>query len=1396
MQSILEVCNAIFTSVFTIEMAVMITAVGPQMYWTHLSTGFDGIVVLASLMESFTNGGGALSALRGFRLLRIFRLAKKWTSFRVLLKSMLHTVRSLGNYAVLLVIMMYVFTLMASLNFATKFHFDENGEHIYYDLGIGTEKDLWCPEKNIDGKPNHEGSEWCIPRANFDTFLWSFVTIFQILSGENWNTVMYDGMKVMEPKWVGAILFLAIVVIGQFVILNLFLAILMSKFEESSSEIRSQEEQKQKRAAAVFRKMMGSINGSPKNKNTTQGSDTNDDTVKPLKSTEGEERSGKPGVMTLPGQPDDGAKHNTLEDPDPSPNGSGTKKDAKDITEEEASPLDHDQDADHEKVSWPRSYAFCLCGPRNCLRKRCLKLVTNKVFDNFILTCIIISSLSMAISNPNWDPNHIKSQFLVYVGVVFQYIFTVEMVLKMLAMGLIWGKNTYLMNPWNRLDFIVVMIPYIEMLFSDANLAALKTLRVLRALRPLRVISRYENLKLVVNTLFKSGPEMFNLVIVGSLFFLIFGLFGLSYFKGAFMDCTGDMASTVTFSHSVAGGIATVTSSALAGAGLDVYTDITRTPVCVDTVTGHLTGIGSFDEESDEWVVQGSCPATSGFYLRPSDDTPVCVGRCRVDLGDNVPPGCPPDLKRSAQLPSVCPSEQEASVALKEALDSIDGGLPDMAADEEEGRAFFEAMMTQVPMACGSESSTGFLGCRERFCPDGSDTAPDADKIEKCVRTCDSHPIFCKTTCDDDSNSPACRDCRVQCKAQCECPFCEPYVFEAAMCVEQGGLWQETLSQSFDNIGTAMLTLFEISTTEGWVDVMYAGVDAVGPYMRPKVNNQELWSLFFVAFIFVGSFFILQLCIGVIVDNFNKIKEAGGDFLLTDDQRKWLNANTNFMKRKVFFGLTNLDGVAPLRRNIYQLVTKEWFENLIMCCIVLNTVVMAARVFPAPSDQYVLITKICNYVFAAIFTSECVLKLVALHGNYFKDGWNLFDFTCVVATIVGILIDLFTDISLGSVMSAIRIFRIARLFRLVKFMKGLNRLFTAFILCIPKLMNVFVLLTLLLFLFTVLGVQLFGKTKFLDPHGEHANFHDFWRGCITLIRCMTGEGFNEMMHSLSRNAEYFNTIYGEPCYEQKLLDYTEENTWAILKSKCLIDRPNGCSSTSGTEVAYLYWITYTWVITFVILNLVIAVILEGFDDSSKNEEGEVVDNCIIMWKKYDKAQALVLDLAHALQFIDDVCDFYGLPRLDAAGESDKQAIDKNSDDQRNTVLDLQEINMKKIANCQMYVSADQQVHLVHAMQWAVKMVMTGNDPETLNSINELEENDPKIQAMIAKQEERQKVDEILQGVAIDISIQVATIKIQRRLKVKLAAARERIRKQKEAKAAGAEPEAAVPRIAG
>jgi len=181
----------------------------------------------------------------------------------------------------------------------------------------------------------------------------------------------------------------------------------------------------------------------------------------------------------------------------------------------------------------------------------------------------------------------------------------------------------------------------------------------------------------------------------------------------------------------------------------------------------------------------------------------------------------------------------------------------------------------------------------------------------------------------------------------------------------------------------------------------------------------------------------------------------------------------------------------------------------------------------------------------------------------------------------------------------------------------------------------------------------------------------------------------------------------------------------------------------------------------------------------------------------------VLGLVDALAFIDDVSAFYELPQMDLVTDDVvHEAVDESG--HRKSQLDLTELNMKRIANCKMYVSADQNVHLVHAMQWAVKVVMAKNDPQSLQDIEEAEEQDEKMQKLIAQQEHRQSVNFILQGVAIDISVQVATLKIQKRLKKKLERARERIKTRttqaeastKAAAGAAAEDELSEPRIAG
>lgn len=64
-----------------------------------------------------------------------------------------------------------------------------------------------------------------------------------------------------------------------------------------------------------------------------------------------------------------------------------------------------------------------------------------------------------------------------------------------------------------------------------------------------------------------------------------------------------------------------------------------------------------------------------------------------------------------------------------------------------------------------------------------------------------------------------------------------------------------------------------MTSTEGWTDVMYNGIDSVGVGLQPKTNNQIWLVIYFVAFMIVGSQFIINLFVGVVIDNFNTIKE-------------------------------------------------------------------------------------------------------------------------------------------------------------------------------------------------------------------------------------------------------------------------------------------------------------------------------------------------------------------------------------------------------------------------------------------------------------------------------------------------------------------------------------------
>lgn len=113
-----------------------------------------------------------------------------------------------------------------------------------------------------------------------------------------------------------------------------------------------------------------------------------------------------------------------------------------------------------------------------------------------------------------------------------------ESISKIIANGLIInGKGSYLRNGWNVMDFLVVILSIISLAITSNKLKIVKIMRLLRVLRPLRVISRNKGLKIGIQALFMAVPSLINVIIVSLLFFVIFGVIGVNYFKGSFYSC-------------------------------------------------------------------------------------------------------------------------------------------------------------------------------------------------------------------------------------------------------------------------------------------------------------------------------------------------------------------------------------------------------------------------------------------------------------------------------------------------------------------------------------------------------------------------------------------------------------------------------------------------------------------------------------------------------------------------------------------------------------------------------------------------------------------------------------------------------------------------------------------
>ena len=119
--------------------------------------------------------------------------------------------------------------------------------------------------------------------------------------------------------------------------------------------------------------------------------------------------------------------------------------------------------------------------------------------------------------------------------------FTFEMVVKIIARGFAFaGKNSYIREPWNILDFIIVTSALLSIFASDLEISFLKSLRILRILRPLRLISRNKGLKVAITALGASLPNIMHLQVIVLFFVFLLAILQTTLLSGKFYSCSTD----------------------------------------------------------------------------------------------------------------------------------------------------------------------------------------------------------------------------------------------------------------------------------------------------------------------------------------------------------------------------------------------------------------------------------------------------------------------------------------------------------------------------------------------------------------------------------------------------------------------------------------------------------------------------------------------------------------------------------------------------------------------------------------------------------------------------------------------------------------------------------------
>ncbi|XP_030244877.1 sodium channel protein para isoform X3 [Drosophila navojoa] len=430
-------------------------------------------------------------------------------------------------------------------------------------------------------------------------------------------------------------------------------------------------------------------------------------------------------------------------------------------------------------------------------------------------------------------------------------------------------------------------------------------------------------------------------------------------------------------------------------------------------------------------------------------------------------------------------------------------------------------------------------------------------------------------------------------------------------CESENYTWVNS-AMNFDHVGNAYLCLFQVATFKGWIQIMNDAIDSREVDKQPIRETNIYMYLYFVFFIIFGSFFTLNLFIGVIIDNFNEQKKkAGGslEMFMTEDQKKYYNAMKKMGSKKPLKAIPR-----PRWRPqaiVFEIVTDKKFDIIIMLFIGLNMFTMTLDRYDA-SDTYNAVLDYLNAIFVVIFSSECLLKIFALRYHYFIEPWNLFDVVVVILSILGLVLsDIIEKYFVSpTLLRVVRVAKVGRVLRLVKGAKGIRTLLFALAMSLPALFNICLLLFLVMFIFAIFGMSFFMHVKEKSGINDVYNFKTFGQSMILLFQMSTSAGWDGVLDAII-NEEACDPPDNDKGY------------------------PGNCGSAT---VGITFLLSYLVISFLIVINMYIAVILENYSQATEDVQEGLTDDDYDMyyeiWQQFDPEGTQYIRYDQLSEFLD------------------------------------------------------------------------------------------------------------------------------------------------------------------